>query len=880
MSRARPKMEAAVYIGNLERVQELIQSGASVNARCTLGLDTLLNLAVSCAHKDIVLALLAAGADVNAKDPLGKTALHYACDVSRQRGEQRRSAAKDIASALLAAGADVHAKDNLGFTALHYVCKHQLEEVAQALIDRGSPVDEVALGNSPLCLARGNSAISMSLLRAGASCEGLPEEDKDDLFHHACHVGDLLAVDTLLKNGCSVGTLSGEEQHNLLCCACRNGDIPVARALLKTICSAREFTHTELVQLLNPLPKRGKEGLLRGTCIEGDMLVVEALIAVGCSVNCVGPTGGTPLMNAAREGHEEVVKKLILAGANLAMKDENGSTALHYAAIHNHIQCGVLLAEGGASVRTKNKLSQTPLDVAKSDFQEAIKQALSFTTQNTLCIIGNAEGGKSTLIASLQAESNSFFGRIFNRFRRVHDRRRRTAGIEIVPHSSQKYGEVLFFDFAGQDDYHGPHQMFMESLLSKPGVSMTLLLVIKVTELEDAILHQLHRWLTPLALMSTTASPPNVIVIGSFLDKVQSKQEATSKLMRCIEATKSNLEDLPLRFVGTCFLNCRQPQSESIDQLCGFLQEVPVPEFRATHTNYSLAWVLSQIRSSFKAKAVQLQEFSAWIDGNKDSLPLTMPDADEVCQDLAAAGHALYLPNSIHQPKSWLILDLPSILHDVYGTLFSQPKEVVNKFGLIHCDHLSKLFPDLDLVMVQQLLISLEFCIFVDSSVLKVDLSKLTRKEETGECLFFPVLISTKPLQVNSGVPDLSVRSLCWQLRTSKKHSISARILQTILLRLAAHFVVMHHDEEGVQQHCCTVWWNGIAWHSTVGVHVAVHIIHNRVIQVMASSNMANDLCQYLTDVVSDILSIVRRLFAQTGSCSVHCAPAKMGNFN
>ena len=688
MSGARPKMEAAVYIGNLERVQELIQSGASVNALCTLGLDTLLNLAVSCAHKDIVLALLAAGADVNAKDPLGKTALHYACDVSRQQREQRRSAAKDIALALLAAGADVHAKDTFGLTALHYVCKRQLEEVAQALIDRGSRVDEVALGHSPLWLARGNRAISMSLLRAGASCEGLSEEDKDDLFHHACHVGDLLAVDTLLKNGCSVGTLSGEEQHNLLCCACRNGDIPVARALLKTICSASEFTHTGLVQLLNPLPKRGKEGLLRGACIEGDMLVVKALIAVGCSVNCVGSTGRTPLMNAAREGHEEVVKKLILAGANLAMKDENGSTALHYAAIHNHIQCGVLLAEGGASVRTKNKLSQTPLDVAKSDFQEAIKQALSFTTRKTLCIFGNAEGGKSTLIASLQAESNSFLGRIFNRFRRVHDRRRRTAGIEIVPHSSHKYGEVLFFDFAGQDDYHGPHQMFMESLLSKPGISMTLLLVIKVIEPEDVILHQLHRWLTPVTLMSTTASPPNVIVIGSFLDKVLSKQEATSKLMRCIEATKSNLEDLPLRFVGTCFLNCRQPQSEGIDQLCGFLQELPVPEFRATHTNYSLAWVLSQIRSSFKAKAVQLQEFSAWIDGNKDSLPLTMPDAEEVCQDLAAAGHALYLPKSIHQPKSWLILDLPAFFMMCMGLSSPSPKKLLTSlvsFTVIVC---------------------------------------------------------------------------------------------------------------------------------------------------------------------------------------------------
>ena len=83
---------------------------------------------------------------------------------------------------------------------------------------------------------------------------------------------------------------------------------------------------------------------------------------------------------------------------------------------------------------------------------------------------------------------------------------------------------MLFFDFAGQDDYHGPHQMFLESLLSKQGVSMTLLLVVKMTEEEDTILHQLHRWLTPVALMATPASPPQVIIIGSFLDKVKSKE--------------------------------------------------------------------------------------------------------------------------------------------------------------------------------------------------------------------------------------------------------------------------------------------------------------------------------------------------------------------
>ena len=444
----------------------------------------------------------------------------------------------------------------------------------------------------------------------------------------------------------------------------------------------------------------------------------------------------------------------------------------------------------------------------------------------------------------------------------MSDRRQRTAGIETVSHCSRRYGEVLFFDFAGQDDYHGPHQTFLQSLLSKPGVSMTVLLVVKMTEEEDAILHQLHRWLIPVALIATPASPPQVIIIGSFLDKVKSKEEATAKLTRCIEVTRRDMVGLSLEIVGTSFLNCRQPQSEGIDQICNFLEEIPIPEFRATHTCYSLAWVLSQIRSSFTAQAVQLKEFSAWVQNNKDNLPQIMPPPEEVCQDLSAAGHALYLPNRVDPPKSWLVLDLPSILHDVYGTLFSQSKAIVNEFGLLQCRHLAALFPKQDLEMVQQLLISLEFCLPVDPSILKVELSKLTQSKEAIGWLFFPALISAKPYQTTvEGLPQQSGSYFCWQLRTAKKHFISARLLQTTLLRLATHFVVKQHDEEGVQQHCCSIWWNGIEWQSTKGIDIGVHIIRNRVIQVMgASVTSADKSCQYLTDVISDILSTVHRL--------------------
>jgi len=69
----------AVEEGNLKGVESLISSGANVNARDSEGLTALM-IAAEYWYPEIVQALINAGADVNARDQLlgGKTALWYA----------------------------------------------------------------------------------------------------------------------------------------------------------------------------------------------------------------------------------------------------------------------------------------------------------------------------------------------------------------------------------------------------------------------------------------------------------------------------------------------------------------------------------------------------------------------------------------------------------------------------------------------------------------------------------------------------------------------------------------------------------------------------------------------------------------------------------
>ncbi len=77
----------------------------------------------------VVEALLAKGADVNAKDESGITALMWA------------SGHLDVVQALLAEGADVNAKRNDGLTLLMQASQLGHLDVVQALIDRGADVN-------------------------------------------------------------------------------------------------------------------------------------------------------------------------------------------------------------------------------------------------------------------------------------------------------------------------------------------------------------------------------------------------------------------------------------------------------------------------------------------------------------------------------------------------------------------------------------------------------------------------------------------------------------------------------------------------------------------------------------------------------------------
>jgi uncharacterized protein len=116
----------------------LLGKGADVNAANHNG-ETALILAATQFEADAARLLLQKNANVNAKTNTGRTALMQAIDGPKEFDNDRHVVySPQIASLLIAAGADVSARDSAGHTALALARQRGYDDIAAALIRAGA----------------------------------------------------------------------------------------------------------------------------------------------------------------------------------------------------------------------------------------------------------------------------------------------------------------------------------------------------------------------------------------------------------------------------------------------------------------------------------------------------------------------------------------------------------------------------------------------------------------------------------------------------------------------------------------------------------------------------------------------------------------------
>jgi len=126
VAEATKEVIKAATSGNIAKVKELLAADAElVHARDTDG-STPLHCATWKGHEAVAACLLAAGADVNAKnrnEHWGTTPLHAAAHANQAA----------IAQLLIDHGADVNARDLDGKTPMHHTTFHKAKAVAKLL---------------------------------------------------------------------------------------------------------------------------------------------------------------------------------------------------------------------------------------------------------------------------------------------------------------------------------------------------------------------------------------------------------------------------------------------------------------------------------------------------------------------------------------------------------------------------------------------------------------------------------------------------------------------------------------------------------------------------------------------------------------------------
>ncbi len=376
----------AVSNGREELVKLFIEKGADVNALSMRDERPLWNWSGN--KLSIGQALVAAGADVNAKTTSGWTILH------KMAGNGRTEAFKFLVSK----GADIEAVANNGLTVLHRAIDGPTAELilekAPHLINQKdkqgrTPLYEVAR------LSKSDEAVKI-LVSKGADVNAV-NDYTNTILHVAAEDGqlELEVVKCLIDNGADILAVNKygatvahraqkpETMKYLLSLkpVLVNMRDKSGRTPLFTIAAMRGVESAKVLLAngadLKAVNNKGRSALHFAADFSAGPMC-EFLISKGLDVNMVDKEGKTPLHFAAGNWKTDAAKVLLDNGAKINAKDMNSQTPLHESIHDNKVKTSEFLIANGADLNAKDSRGRTPLDVAvefkRKDMVELLKK--------------------------------------------------------------------------------------------------------------------------------------------------------------------------------------------------------------------------------------------------------------------------------------------------------------------------------------------------------------------------------------------------------------------------------------------------------------------------------------------------------------------------
>jgi uncharacterized protein len=319
-------------------MQKRLLAGVMASAAGALALTAILSAAAGSVpdaamngDRDALRTLLKQGADVNAVQGDGVTALHWAAT----RGDA------DMAHMLVVAGANLSAATRFGgYTALHVAAERGYASVVQALVKGGADANATTMrGTTALMMAAGSgdTATLTALLDGGAKPNTRETERGHTALMFAAAANRLPAVKVLIARGAdaSIATKvidlsalssngANPDGRNLATPATPGRPAPPPAARPRVPGLDRQYFYNELVHA------QGGMTPLHFAVRQGYTDVAMALLDGGVDVNQIkAGDNASPLLIATVNGHFDLAAKLLARGANPNIASDNGVAPLY-----------------------------------------------------------------------------------------------------------------------------------------------------------------------------------------------------------------------------------------------------------------------------------------------------------------------------------------------------------------------------------------------------------------------------------------------------------------------------------------------------------------------------------------------------------------------
>ena len=270
-------------------------------------------------------ALLDQGVSANTPDGREITPLMWAAEIG----------SVDAMRTLIAAGADVNAQNNFGATALMWSVSDAVK--VRLLLDHGADVNKVAnSGRTALILAaftNPSAEVVRMLLAKGAKVDVIDRRQFTPAYA-ATFGNDTATIRMLVEAGAELNTADDFIGFTPLLNAAANGNLEAVKLLLAKGAKVNAASKREnLPQVKVGTVAFGGFTPLMTAAPYAKPEVVKALLDAGAEVNVADYRGFTPLMLAVATDRQnpETVRMLLAHGASAAPKTLAGETALDWA---------------------------------------------------------------------------------------------------------------------------------------------------------------------------------------------------------------------------------------------------------------------------------------------------------------------------------------------------------------------------------------------------------------------------------------------------------------------------------------------------------------------------------------------------------------------